>query len=146
MTLIGDKLPKRDAGPGGAETRLGKGYLKASHRALDPAKSTDYAPFHLHTKAEPVPPGEILEYNLSLGVITNVFLPGHRIKLTMESMESPRDPEMQIHYHPHLCSARTTLHKIYRNREYQSHLVLPVHLMKESTRDYLSDDNILGAL
>jgi len=25
--------------------------------------------------------------------LANVFLPGHRIKLTIESMESPRDPE-----------------------------------------------------
>jgi predicted acyl esterase len=135
-----------DVGPGGDETKLGKGYLKASHRALDKAKSKDYAPHHPHTKSEPVPPGEVLEYNLSLGIVTNVFLPGHRIRLTIESMESPRDPEMQIHYHPHLCSGRTTLHKIYRNGEYQSHLVLPVHMGKPSLIQYLSDDNILGAL
>jgi predicted acyl esterase len=135
-----------DVSPSGAETKLGKGYLKASHRALDKAKSKNYAPFHPHDKAVPVVPGEINEYNLSLGVLTNVFLPGHRMKLTMESLESPRDPEMQIHYHPHLCSGRTTLHKVYRNREYQSHLVLPVHSATQTIKEYLSDDNILGAL
>ncbi len=115
-----------DIAPNGAQTRVGKGYLKASHRALDSDKSKPYAPYHTHTKPEPVITGEINEYNVSLGVITNVFKAGHRIKLEIESLESPRDPEMQIHYHPHLCSSKTTLHKIYRNKEYQSHLLLPI--------------------
>ena len=133
-----------DLGPGGTITRLGKGYLRASHRALDPAKSKEYAPSHPHSKTEPVVPGKVYEYNLSFGVLTNVFLPGHRIKLTIESLESPRDPEMQIHYHPRLGGGRTTLHKIYRNSEYPSHVVLPVRLVTQTLKDYLSDDNILG--
>jgi uncharacterized protein len=132
-----------DVAPGGMETGLGKSYLKASHRALDPGKSAAGAPYHPHTSAEPVVPGEIYEYSLSLGILCNVFLPGHRIKLTIESLESPRDPEMQIHYHPHLCSSRTTLHKIYRNREYRSSLILPVVNKKPSLVEILSDDNML---
>ena len=90
-------------------------------------------------------PGKIYEYNVDMGYLTCVFKAGHRIKLEIESLESPRDPEMQIHYHPHLNSARTTLHKIYRNQEYESHLVLPIVGKKESVIDYLSDDNIIGA-
>ena len=135
-----------DVAPGGAETALGKGYLKASHRALDPAKSRPCEPYHTHTRAEPVVPGQVYEYDIFLGNLTNVFLLGHRIKLVIESMESPRDPEMTIHYHPRLPSSRITLHKIYRNKEYRSHLVLPVIGKKQSLIDYLSDDNLLGAL
>src|SRR4030042_4333709 len=106
-----------DVAPTGAQTRITKGYLKASHRALDPAKSQPQSPYHKHTKAEPVTPGKIYEYDINLSIITHVFKAGHLIKLEIESMESPRDPEMQIHYHPHLCSSKTTLHKIYRNKE-----------------------------
>jgi hypothetical protein len=135
-----------DVAPGGAETTLGKGFLKASRRALDPGKSKPYAPYHKHTHSDPVVPGEINEYNVSLGKVTNVFKVGHRIKLEIMSMESPRDPEMQIHYHPHLPSSRTTLHKIYRNKEYQSHLMLPIVGKKESLIEYLSDENMVGAL
>jgi predicted acyl esterase len=134
-----------DVAPGGAETRLGKGYLKASHRALDPAKTKPHTPYHKHTLADPVVPGQINEYNVDLGKLTAVFKPGHRIKLEIESLESPRDPEMQIHYHPHLNNSRTTVHKIYRNRVYQSHLLLPIVGKKQSLLDYLSDDNIIGA-
>jgi hypothetical protein len=133
-----------DVSPTGIETRLGRAYMKASHRILDPAKSKDYAPCHRHDKVEPVVPGTITEYNLSLDVITNVFLPAHRMRLLIESMESSRDPEMVMHYHPRLCSGRTTLHKIYRNTEYQSHMLLPVHAATQTLKDYLSDDNVLG--
>lgn len=135
-----------DVAPGGSETRISKGVLKASHRALDPKKSAPGAPYHKHTKVEPVTPGEIVEYDILLGCLTNVFKTGHRIKLEIESMESPRDPEMQIHYHPKLCSAKTTLHKIYRNKDYQSCLTLPIVGKKQSVIDYLSDENLLGAL
>ena len=70
-------------------------------------------------------------------------MPGHRIKLEIESLESPRDPEMQIHYHPHLNSSKTTLHKIFRDREHQSHLILPIVSKKPAVIEQLSDDNFL---
>ena len=73
--------------------------------------------------------------------MVNVFRAGHRIKLEIESMESPRDPEIQIHYHPHVNSARTTLHKIYRNKEYQSHIILPIMSGKDAVTEVMSDDN-----
>ena len=113
---------------------------------MDTDKSKPYAPFHKHIKSEPVVPGEINEYNVDLGKLTNVFRAGHRIKLEIQSMESPRDPEMQIHYHPHLPSSRTTLHKIYRNKEYPSHLLLPIVGKKENVMEYLCDENLVGAL
>ncbi len=117
-----------DVAPTGRETGVGKTYLKASHRALDAGRSTPSVPCHPHTKEsiEVIKPGEIYEYAVSLGILVNVFKAGHQLKLKIESLESPRDPEMQIHYHPHLCSSQTTLHKIYRDREHQSHLLLPI--------------------
>jgi len=135
-----------DVAPGGAETPLAKGCLKASHRALDLERSRPYAPYHKHTRSNPVVPGRIYEYNVGLGKLTNVFRAGHRIKLEIQSLESPRDPEMQIHYHPSLPSSRITLHKIYRNQEYPSHLVLPIVGRKDSVIEYLADENMVGAL
>lgn len=135
-----------DVDPAGNAFKLGKGYLKASHRATDPAQTRPYLPYHTHVKADPVKPGEINEYNIELGSISHVFRPGHRIKLEIESLESPRDPEMTIHFHPHLNSSRTTLHKIYRNREYQSHLVLPLTSGKEAVMETLSDENFQGGV
>ena len=135
-----------DVDPAGNHFRLNKGYLKASHRATDPAKTKPYRPYHTHLKKDPIKPGEVNEYNIELGNITHVFKAGHRIKIEIESMESPRDPEMQLHYHPHLNSARTTLHKIYRNKEYPSHLILPITACKEGVMETLSDENFQGVV
>lgn len=135
-----------DVAPSGQETALGKGYLKATHRAVDLAKSKPYLPFHPHDKVETVVPGEVYEYNIFLGNMTNIFLPGHRIKLVIDSMESPRDPEMQIHYHPRLPSSRITTHKIYRDKKFRSCLILPVQKLGQAVVEYMSDDNLLGAL
>ncbi len=135
-----------DVAPGGSQNRIGKGYLKASHRALDPKKSKPYKPYHPHLKTDPVKPGEINEYNIDLGNTTHVFKAGHRIKVEIENMESPRDPEMQIHYHPHLNISRTTLHKIYRNKEYQSHLLLPIISGKAAVMEVMSDENFQGGI
>jgi predicted acyl esterase len=132
-----------DVTPSGAEIGLGRGYLRASHRALDAKKSEPGRPYHPHQSSEPAIPGEMYEYDMGLGILSNVFTPGHRIKLTIESLESTRDPEMQIHYHPHLCNSKTTLHKIYRDREHQSYLMLPVIGKKPSLIEMLSDDNFL---
>jgi predicted acyl esterase len=140
-----------DVAPNGMATRVTKGLLKASHRALDSLKSQPYKPFHPHTREsiEVVKPGEIYEYNISLGVISNVFKAGHQMKLTIESLESPRDPELQIHYHPILNSSKATLHKIYRNKDYRSHMLLPVILGKRELPverelpETMRDDNCL---
>ena len=105
---------------------LGTVYLKASHRAVDETKSKPYAPWHPHTASEPVIPGQVYEYAIELLPLGNVFKAGHRIKLEIYSMEHAKDPDMLLHYHPHVCSSRTTVHKIYRDKQHQSHLLLPV--------------------
>jgi predicted acyl esterase len=137
-----------DVAPTGKEARLSRGYLKASHRALDPQKSLPYTPYHPHTResVQTIKPGEIYEYNVDLDVVSNLFTAGHRIKLEIESMESPRDPEMQIHYHPHLMSSKTTVHKIYRNKQYRSHLVLPITSGKQAVSEMMSDENFQGGV
>jgi uncharacterized protein len=135
-----------DVEPSGKEFMVGRGQLKASHRATDPAKTKPYRPYHLHTKAELVKLGEVNEYNIDLGNNVHVFKAGHRIKLEVGSMLAPRDPEIQIHYHPLLNSALTTVHKIYRNKEYRSHLVLPITSGKEAVEEVLSDENFQGGV
>jgi uncharacterized protein len=116
-----------DVDENGAEAlQLGTVYLKASHRAVDESKSKPYAPWHPHTSAEPVIPGKIYEYAIELLPLGNVFKAGHRIKLEIYSMEGAKDADMLQHYHPHVCSSKTTAHRIYRDMQHQSHLLLPV--------------------
>ena len=116
----------RDLGGDGTEKLLGKGYLKASYRAIEKSKSTPSQPHHPCSSSERVIPGEIYEYAIEIAPIANVFRAGHRIKLLIKSMESPREPEMLLHFHPTLPSSRRTVHTIYRDKKHTSHLLLPV--------------------
>ncbi|MFC1846279.1 CocE/NonD family hydrolase, partial [Chloroflexota bacterium] len=109
------------------DQQLGRGYLKASHRALDESQSTPLDPFHPHTSKEPVVPGKIYLYTIGIQPIGHVFRGGHRLKLEIRSMEHCNEgAQGQPPHTVHLCSSRTTLHNIYRNKEYQSHLLLPI--------------------
>jgi predicted acyl esterase len=115
-----------DVSEHGLEKRLTQGYLKASHRRLDENKSKPWYPYHPHTKADPVIPGEIYQYAIAFDPVINVFKAGHRMKLEIKSMESPKEPEMLAHFHPHLCSSTITVHKMYRDKLYPSYLLLPI--------------------
>ncbi len=117
--------------PDNSEVELSRGWLKASHRAIDEGKSEPWRPYHPHTNPESVVPDEIHEYAIELSPISNVFKAGHRIKLVIGSMDhakalvpSPAIGSSHLPYH--VCSSRTTLHRIYHDEEHPSHLLLPI--------------------
>jgi len=110
---------------------LASGWLKASHRALDEAKTTSWEIAHDHTRAVPVKPGEINEYTVQLRPTSHLFRAGSRIGLEISSIDVPTDPETyDVMWH--VCNSRATLHKIYRDGKRPSRLVLPVIPKKAS--------------
>lgn len=116
-----------DVDENGEEEMLARGYLKASHRAVDSEKSTPLQPYHVHREAVPVIPGQAYEYAIEVQPISNVFKAGHRIRLEIRSMEHGSEgAQGQPPNSSHLCSSRGTLHHIFRDMEHQSHLLLPV--------------------
>ena len=98
---------------------LTEDWLKASHRAIDQSKSEPYWPWHDHTKNEPVTPGKVYQYIIGLAPKSHVFKAGHHMELQIASMD---DAVGGLH----ICSSKTTLHKVYHNPEYASYLLLPV--------------------
>ena len=124
----------RDISPDNSERELSKGFLKASHRSLDSSKSKPWEPYHPHRKPERVVPGEIYEYAIALAPISNLFKAGHKMKLDVFSMDHSMSRDWKAapstigisHYPWHVCSRKTTLHRIYHNSKYPSHLLLPI--------------------
>jgi putative CocE/NonD family hydrolase len=113
------------------ERELTRGWLKASHRAIDQARSKPWKPWHPLTKEarKPVKPGEIELYAIEILATANLFKAGHRICLEITSLDLPTGVSgaTNVEYIPyHICSSRTTLHKIYRNEKHPSHLLLPI--------------------
>jgi len=111
-----------DIAPNGSATLITKGWLRASHRAIDERRSKPYQPFHPHLKSIPVEPGKICEYAIEIRETSNVFEKGHRLELVIKGQDAPsEDP---IWYH--LCNTRITRHTIYHNSACRSHLIVPL--------------------
>ena len=113
------------------ETELSRGWLKASHRALDTTRSKFYKPWHIMTKIAQkfVEPGEINEYKIEILSTANLFKRGHRICIDIASMDMPTGTAgfTSVEYIPyHVCSSKTTVHKIYHDEEHPSYLLLPI--------------------
>jgi uncharacterized protein len=68
-------------------TPLAQGWLRASHRALDPALTTDYRPYHTHTAPEPLVPGEPVQLDVELWPTSIVLPAGYRLALTVRGSD-----------------------------------------------------------
>ncbi len=53
---------------------IANGWLRASHRALDPARSTPWQPWHPHDRVEPLTPGQVYECDVEI-LPTSIVLP-----------------------------------------------------------------------
>jgi putative CocE/NonD family hydrolase len=116
-----------DVDPEGRETRVSIGWLKASHRELDEARSRPYKPFHPHTRAVPVRPGEVCRYAIEICDTSYVFKAGHRIQLLVKAQDAPWEGTSYIYrLSNHLSPSSETRHTIHHTAEYPSHLLLPV--------------------
>jgi hypothetical protein len=68
-------------------TPLAQGWLRASHRKLDPEKSLPYRPYHPHTSKEPLKPGEVYELDVEIWPTCIALPAGYRIALTVRGKD-----------------------------------------------------------
>jgi putative CocE/NonD family hydrolase len=78
-----------DVAPDGSETIITAGALRASHRALDPAKSTPERPYHPHTNPQPIEPGRFYEYDIEIWPTAYELAKGHRLQVRLTSTDAP---------------------------------------------------------
>jgi predicted acyl esterase len=78
VTFIGSNDPR---------TPVGLGWLRASHRKLDPAKTLPYRPWHTHDEDRPLTPGEPVELDIEIWPTSIVVPPGYRLALTIRGKD-----------------------------------------------------------
>jgi putative CocE/NonD family hydrolase len=73
--------------PDGQEVYVNRGWLRASHRALDPRRSTTLAPFHVDTEAasKQLVPGQPTQMRVQLWPFDYVFRKGSSIRLWIDA-------------------------------------------------------------
>jgi len=111
-----------ETGQQGSPVPVAKGWLRASHRELDPELTLPYRPYHRHTRRQYLEPGEIVKVDVEIWPTSMVFKKGHRIRLDIQ----PRDgvgSQGYMHYHADYNVGTNT---VYAGGEYESYLLLPV--------------------
>jgi predicted acyl esterase len=68
-------------------TPVAQGWLRASHRRLDPGLSAPYRPYHTHDEAQPLRPGEVVECDVEIWPTSIVAPAGYRIGLTVRGKD-----------------------------------------------------------
>ena len=78
ITFIGSNDPR---------VPVGLGWLRASHRKLDPAQSLPYRPWHTHDEEWPLQPGEPVELDIEIWPTSIVVPPGYWLALTVSGKD-----------------------------------------------------------
>lgn len=78
--------------PDGTEVYVQSGWLRASHRALDPAQSTPISPFHTHFRDDraDLPAGELTKLRVEVFPFAQPFRAGSRLRITVDAPGNSR--------------------------------------------------------
>jgi predicted acyl esterase len=68
-------------------TPVAQGWLRASHRKLDPKLTLPYRPYHTHDEVQPLEPGEPVELDIELWPTSVVVPAGYRVALTVRGKD-----------------------------------------------------------
>jgi len=68
-------------------TPIGQGWLRASHRKTDPARSLPYRPWHTHDEKQPLEPGAVVPVEVEIWPTCIVVPKGYRIALTIRGRD-----------------------------------------------------------
>jgi uncharacterized protein len=68
-------------------TPIAQGWLRASHRKLDPKLSTPFRPYHTHDEVQPLTPGQLVELDVELWPTSIVVPKGYRVALTVRGKD-----------------------------------------------------------
>jgi predicted acyl esterase len=68
-------------------TPIAQGWLRASHRRLDPELSEPYRPYHPHLEREPLTPGAVYELDIEIWPTCIVVPAGFRVVLTVRGRD-----------------------------------------------------------
>lgn len=101
------------------------GWLRASHRELDPGKSTAHQPVLSHQRSVAVPRGEIVPLDIEIWPSGTRFEAGESLRLVIQGSD------IYIYPKPVMCDRHEQTvnqgpHVIHTGGQYDSHLLVPV--------------------
>ena len=105
---------------GFANDGVAKGWLRVSHRALDPERSRPGRPWHTHRQRQPVQPGEVVPVEIEVLASSTHFEAGTRLCVEVLGHDAARYPAFK-----HGRSVNRGTHSIHTGGRYPSALLTP---------------------
>lgn len=102
------------------------GWLRASHRALDPVRSRPWQPVHTHLAEQPLQPGEVVPVEIELWPSSTLFRAGESLRVAVKGMDIYRDALPNLPFARHEDLRNTGTHVIHTGGRYDSHLLVPI--------------------
>jgi predicted acyl esterase len=101
------------------------GWLRASHRELDAARSTPWQPVHPHTRELPLEPGVPVAVDIEIWPSSTRFAPGETLRVLVQGRDIYTDalPNLPFARHEELRNRGT--HVLHTGGSFDSHLLVP---------------------
>jgi hypothetical protein len=102
------------------------GWLRASHRALDPRRSTAWQPVHPHDHEEPLPAGEAVALEIEIWPSATLFREGESLRLIVQGTDVYTDALPNLPFARHQRTRNAGTHVLHSGGPYDAHLLVPV--------------------
>ncbi len=102
---------------------VSRGWLRASHRALDLARSTEMEPVHTFNNPQPLVPNEITRFDISIEPMAYLFKAGHCIRIDLVNGDSAVTEALWTHFY---MPSKIGCDTIHHTPMQPSCLILPV--------------------
>jgi uncharacterized protein len=102
------------------------GWLRVSHRELDPVRSTPQQPFHTHVREQRLAAGERVPVEIEIWPSSTLFRAGERLRVVVQGQDVPRDALPNTPFARHENTRNRGTHVIHTGGATDSHLLIPV--------------------
>jgi uncharacterized protein len=92
VTFIGSNDPR---------VPIALGWLRASHRKLDPEQSRPYRPWHTHDETWPLTPGDPVTLDIEIWPTCIVVLKGYSLELMVRGKDFEREDDANVPFAPY---------------------------------------------
>jgi len=107
-----------------------KGWLRASHRELDPSHSTPLRPWHTHSRVQKLCRGAVVPAEIEILRSATFFEPGSMLQVTVQGHDAANYPGFR-----HRKLANHGWHTIFAGGEYDSCLTVPLREVSSHSKE-----------
>jgi predicted acyl esterase len=102
------------------------GWLRVSHRALDPNRSSEWQPVHPHDAEQPLPRGEPVPVDIEIWPSATQFDAGETLRVVVQGRDIYTDALPGLPFARHENTRNAGTHVLWAGGRYDAHLLMPL--------------------